>query len=120
MRRMAVALALFLIVAPALVRLTASSSEAAASCALACARADRGVEKGASCCPTGHGAALPTLSSCARDDAAAAVPGTAPMLLAAPLLLILPSATRRPPLAPAFALPSAPSRVPDKVPLLLG
>jgi hypothetical protein len=121
MRRKAAVLAVFLLVAPAAARYVVSARDAeAVRCALACARAGMGVEKGATCCPTGHGPAAPTMSSCSHDDDAAPMPGTAAMLLVALLLLTLPSASRRGPLALAFALPSVPARLPDKVPLLLG
>ncbi|HYX19355.1 MAG TPA: hypothetical protein VFA98_00730 [Thermoanaerobaculia bacterium] len=121
MRRKAAFLALFFLLAPLAARLAVASSDLeTARCALACARAGMGVEKGAACCPTGHGAAVPTMASCSPDDGAAPPPGSAPMLLVAALLLVLPSVTRGRPLARAFALPSAPTRIPDKVPLLLG
>ena len=122
MRRKTVALALFLLLAPSVARLAASSSDAeAARCALACARAGMGVDHGASCCPTGHGAALPTLSSCAHEGDGAPLPGAiGPMLLLGALLLCLPSPSGRVGLIPGLALPFPPARSLDKVPLLLG
>ena len=122
MVRKTVWVALVLLVAPAAARFTASSVAAeAARCALACARAGMGAEKGAACCPTGHGPAVPSLSSCAHDADATPVPGAVgPILLVAALLLPLPSLARRLGLAPNPALPFSPSRIPDKVPLLLG
>lgn len=120
MRRNAAVFAVFLLVAPVAARLALTSSDLeSARCALACARAGMAAEKGAVCCPAGHGPSAATLSSCSHDGAAP-LPGAGPMLVVAALLLILPSATRRTMLALAFALTSAPSRLPDKVPLLLG
>ena len=121
MRRKTAALALFLLLAPFVARFAASSSDAeAARCALACARAGMGVDHGATCCPTGHGAPA-TLSSCAHESDAAPLPGALiPMLLAAALLLGLPSRSGRVGLIPELALPFPPARSLDKVPLLLG
>ena len=122
MRRNAAWLALFLVLAPAAARLAASASDAAAArCALACARAGMGVEKGAVCCPMGHGPAVPTLSSCAHEGDAAPAPGAAlPMLLAAALLLPLPWISDRLRVRPDPPAPFPPARLLDKVPLLLG
>ena len=122
MRRNAAVLALFVLVAPLAARLVASSVDAeAARCALACARAAMGGEKGAVCCPTGHGAAGPTLSSCPHEGDAAPLPAAAGLaLLAAALLLPMPSTTRRRAWVPVLAFPFPASRIPDKVPLLLG
>jgi MYXO-CTERM domain-containing protein len=120
MRRKTAGLALLLLLAPSVAWFASSSSDAeAARCALACARAGMGVDPGAACCPTGHGAALPTLSSCAPEDDATPPPGgLAPMLLAAALLLCLPSPSGRVRLLRAVALPIPPARLLDKVPLL--
>ena len=122
MRRNAAVFALFLLVAPLAARLALASTDLeAARCALACARAGMGVETGASCCPTGHGGALPTLASCAIDGDGVPLPGVlGPMLLVAALLLPLPSLSRRWRLATAARLPFPPARPLDKVPLLVG
>ena len=122
MRRNAAVLALLLLVAPAGARYLVSSHDAeAARCALACARAGMAGEKGAVCCPTGHGVALPTMSSCAHEGDGAPLPGAfGPMLLAATLLLTLPSSSGRVRLARVLAIPSPFARLLDKVPLLLG
>ena len=122
MRRKAALLVLFVFVAPVAARVAAGFRDPEAMrCALACARAGMGAEKGAACCPAGHGAAVPSLSSCAHEGEAANVPGAAlPMLLAAAILLTLPSMWGGGDLLPDVVPPSPPSRVPDKVPLLLG
>jgi hypothetical protein len=120
MRRNAAGFTLLILVAPLAARFAASSSDAeVARCALACARATMGGEK-AACCPTGHGAAGPTLSSCSQEGDAAPLPAAGVALLASALLLTLPSMTQRRALVPVLAFPFPPSRVPDKVPLLLG
>ncbi len=121
MRRNTAVFAVFLLVAPLAARLAAASSDLESTrCALACVRAGMAAEKGAACCPMGHGAAVPTLASCSHEGDAVPLRTAPPMLLVAGLFLTLPSLSRRTPLAPAFALPWPPSRLPDKVPLLLG
>jgi len=118
MRRKTAALALFLLLAPAVARLGSFSIDAGARCALACARAGLGVDHGAACCPTGHDASLPTLSSCAHDVDAAPLPAAlGPMMLAAALVLFLPSSSGRVLLVPALAVSFPPARPLDKVPL---
>lgn len=119
MRRNAAALALLLLVVPAVARFATSLSDAeAARCALACAKG-MGAEKGAACCPLGHGSPL-TMSSCAHEGDAGLPGALGPILLAAALLLSLPSSAGRIRPAPALATPFPPSRLLDKVPLLLG
>jgi hypothetical protein len=120
MSRRAALLALFVFATPIGVRLAASLRDPEAiRCALACARAGMGVENGASCCPMGHGAALPTLSSCAREADGVTLPAAiGPMLLLAALLLTLPSLSRRLTAGADLPMPFPPARPLDKVPLL--
>jgi hypothetical protein len=122
MRRKAALLALLVFAVPVAARLAASWRDAeAARCALACARAGMGVETGASCCPMGHGAGGLSLSACARDGDAARLPATiGPMLLFAVLALPLPFLSRRLTAGGELPMPFPPSRLLDKVPLLLG
>jgi len=126
-RRLSCALAAFLLIAPAALRVAASGSDAEARrCAIACGHA---MKAGAACCPmgeagsgsTGSGSKSPTMSRCTPDDSPAAVPVPAGQ----PAILIavqpIPALERR---EPAFAFaPAAPrapaSRPPDHVPLLL-
>ncbi len=118
MRRRATVFALVLLVAPLAARVAAASRAADAACALACARAGMAGDKGAACCPIGHGAAVPTLSTCAHDFEGAPLPAALPVLLCAAPLLTLPALAGRHALAPVAALPFPPALVPDKVPLL--
>ncbi|HTY42687.1 MAG TPA: hypothetical protein VMH79_12505 [Thermoanaerobaculia bacterium] len=120
MRRNAALLGLLVFGAALGTRLAAAASAdtAATTCALACARAGMAAEKGAACCPMGHGAALPTLSSCAHDGDAVPLPAALPMLLCAGLLLTLPALSGRHALVLDSVLPLPPALIPDKVPLL--
>jgi hypothetical protein len=121
MRRNAVLFALLLLVAPLAARLAVASSDLeTARCALACARAGLAGEKGAVCCPTGHGAAVPTISACHGDGDGVPLPGAyGPVLLVAALLLSLPSLSRRLSFGTRLVAPFPPARLLDKVPLLL-
>jgi hypothetical protein len=121
MRRKAALLAVLAFAAPLAVRVAAGFCDAeAARCALACARAGMATETGASCCPMGHGAALPTLSSCARESDGAPLPAAiGPMLLLAALLLPVPLLSRRLIGGADLPMPFPPLRLLDKVPLLL-
>ena len=127
MRRFSCALAAFLLIAPAGLRLAAAGSDAQARlCAIACGHA---MKAGAACCPmgetgsgsTGSGPKSPTMSPCTPDDS----PGAVPVPAGQPAILIaiqpVPALERRDsafPLAPAT--PLAPHEQPlDHVPLIL-
>ena len=121
-RRLSCALAAFLLIAPAGLRVAAAGSDAEARlCAIACGHA---MKAGASCCPmnaAGSGPKSPTMSPCTPDDS----PGAVPVPAGQPAVLIAVRATpaleRREsafPLTPAT--PLAPhGRSPDHVPLIL-
>jgi len=119
-RRLSCALAAFLLIAPAGLRLAVTDSDAQARlCAIACGHA---MKAGAACCPMGEaGFGGLTMSPCTPDDAPAAAPVSAgqPAILIA--IQTIPALERR---ESAFAFaPAAPrapaARPPDHVPLLL-
>lgn len=122
-RRLSCALAAFLLIAPAGLRLAAmtivGSDAQARLCAIACGHA---MKAGAACCPMGEaGSGGLTISPCTPDDTPAAVPVPAgqPAILIA--IQAIPALERRES-ALAFApdAPRAPAaRPPDHVPLLL-
>ena len=124
-RRLSCALAAFLLIAPAGLRLAAmtivGSDAQARLCAIACGHA---LTAGAACCPMGEagaGSERPTMFPCTPDDSPAAVPVPAgqPAILIA--IQAIPALERRESaLSFAPAAPRAPAaRPPDHVPLLL-
>ncbi|HEY4231066.1 MAG TPA: hypothetical protein VGO79_12915 [Thermoanaerobaculia bacterium] len=122
-RRLSCALAAFLLIAPAGLRLAVAGSEEARLCAIACGHA---MKAGAACCPmreagSGSGSNSPTMSPCTPDD----FPAAAPVSAGQPAILIaiqpIPALERRES-AIAFgpAAPCAPATRPlDHVPILL-
>ncbi len=120
-RRLSCALAAFLLIAPAVLRLAGTDPDAdARRCAMVCGHAAK-VAAGAACCPMSGAVQGVVLSSCPAGDspAAAPLPSSQPAVLAFLPPLAPPESGVSPTTLPSGALCDALARPPDHVPLPL-
>jgi hypothetical protein len=123
-RRFTCALAAFLVLAPAGLRLAASAFDSdweAKRCAIACGHAVNAGATGKVCCPMGSAEGGVSMTTCPSSDAPAAVP-----LAPGPLAILTPTTPLAAPEGGACAITISPSlprgpdaRPPDHIPLIL-